>query len=158
LTESVSRPAISIQDLRFLIRYGTPFQVPFADNGINVEVKPELTDGRPSTALFTRPAVVEVIGAGFDRLPNSRLETLRFPQITKVHHDRGFLNAIDFDSYLSYKPTNSFLKGIVSLDHGIALSVSYQVAFLALHLASLQSTLVGGCFAMHLAKELPARG
>jgi DNA ligase-4 len=54
---------------------------------------------QPPTTLFTRPAVVEAIGAGFDRLPNSRLETLRFPRITKVHHDRGFLDAIDFDSY-----------------------------------------------------------
>jgi DNA ligase-4 len=96
---AVSQPAISIQDLRFLIQYGTPFQVPFADNGINVEVKSELTDGQPPTTLFTRPAVVEAVGAGFDRLPNSRLETLRFPRITKVHHDRGFLDAIDFDSY-----------------------------------------------------------
>jgi hypothetical protein len=39
------------------------------------------------------------VGAGFDRLPNSRFETLRFPRVVKVHHDRGFLDAIDFGSY-----------------------------------------------------------
>jgi hypothetical protein len=64
-----------------------------------MEVRTELTEGGSPTVLFTQPAVVEVVGAGFDRLPNSHFESLRFPRIVKIHHDRSFLDSTDFESY-----------------------------------------------------------
>lgn len=53
----------------------------------------------PPTNLFTEPAVVEVIGAGFDRLANVRFSTLRFPRIVKIHRDRTFRDSVDFAEY-----------------------------------------------------------
>ncbi|KAK5344797.1 hypothetical protein LTR61_011428 [Exophiala xenobiotica] len=44
-------------------------------------------------------AVVEVVGAGFDRPPNERFFTLRFPRIQKIHHDRTYADSLDFDEY-----------------------------------------------------------
>jgi hypothetical protein len=43
--------------------------------------------------------VVEVVGAGFDRPSNSRYHTLRLFRVVKIHHDRSFLNAVDFTVY-----------------------------------------------------------
>ncbi|KIW88547.1 uncharacterized protein Z519_10593 [Cladophialophora bantiana CBS 173.52] len=65
--------------------------------GINVEIS--LESFHPPTELFTKPAVVEVVGAGFDRPPNVRFFTLRFPRIQKVHRDRTYIDSLDFDEY-----------------------------------------------------------
>jgi len=51
------------------------------------------------TELFVEPAVVEVVGAGFDRPANQRFLTLRFPRIVKVHRDRTFKDSLDFMEY-----------------------------------------------------------
>ena len=53
------------------------------------------------THLFSQPAVVEVVGAGFDRPADARYLTLRFPRIVKVHHDRSLDDAINFTEYQS---------------------------------------------------------
>jgi hypothetical protein len=78
IVSAVSLPAISVQDLRFFYQHGAQRQVPFTDNDFGMDMQTELTDEPRPTTLFTRPAVVEVVGAGFDRLTNSRFETLRF--------------------------------------------------------------------------------
>jgi DNA ligase 4 len=51
------------------------------------------------TELFTSPLVVEVVGAGFDRPPNTRYFTLRFPRVVKIHHDRRVEDVLDFVQY-----------------------------------------------------------
>ena len=51
------------------------------------------------THLFSQPAVVKVIGAGFDQPADARYSTLRFPHIIKIHHDRSPGNVVDFDAY-----------------------------------------------------------
>jgi len=51
------------------------------------------------TELFVEPAVVEVVGAGFDRPANQRFLTLRFPRIVKIHRDRTFKDSLDFTEY-----------------------------------------------------------
>jgi DNA ligase-4 len=51
------------------------------------------------TELFTKPAIVEVVGTGFDRPPDERFLTLRFPRILKVHRDRTYIDCIDFAEY-----------------------------------------------------------
>ena len=40
--------------------------------------------------------VVEVVGAGFDRPSNSRYDTLRFPRVMKIYHDRTVGDAVTF--------------------------------------------------------------
>ena len=46
---------------------------------------------------------------------------------------------------------------LLCLYHGVTLPICYQVSFLILRLASSQPALISSCFAVHLAKELPAQ-
>ena len=95
----VERPVISIRDMRYLNNHGRLYQVPFEKCTLNMEIDiDQLQVGQP-TELFTRPLVVEVVGAGFDRLPNTRNFTLRFPRVVKIHHDRSVEDALDFVEY-----------------------------------------------------------
>ncbi|KAK5332478.1 hypothetical protein LTR98_011400 [Exophiala xenobiotica] len=96
---TVSRPCLAVADLRYLNKYGKLCQVPFAQSvsGIHIEISPRAF--QLPTELFTKPAVVEVMGAGFDRPPNERFFTLRFPRIQKIHHDRTYADSLDFDEY-----------------------------------------------------------
>jgi DNA ligase-4 len=64
-----------------------------------MDVHSELTNGSLPTTLFTRPAVVEVVGAGFNRPSSSRYHTLQFPRVVKIHQDCSFLDAVDFTAY-----------------------------------------------------------
>ncbi|KAK5216010.1 hypothetical protein LTR72_010984 [Exophiala xenobiotica] len=96
---TVSRPCLAVADLRYLNEYGKLCQVPFAQSvsGIHIEISPK--SFQLPTELFTKPVVVEVVGAGFDRPPNERFFTLRFPRIQKIHHDRTYADSLDFDEY-----------------------------------------------------------
>ena len=51
------------------------------------------------TKIFTRPRVVEVVGAGFDRPSNSRYDTLRFPRVVEIHDGRTVRDAVSFAEY-----------------------------------------------------------
>jgi DNA ligase 4 len=41
--------------------------------------------------------LVELIGAGFDKPPNTRYFALQFPQILKIYKDRSFKDTISFE-------------------------------------------------------------
>ena len=96
---TVGRPCLGVADLRYLNEYGKLCQVPFAQSvsGIHIEISSK--SFQLPTELFTTPAVVKVVGAGFDRPPNERFFTLRFPRIQKIHRDRLPVDSLDFDEY-----------------------------------------------------------
>ncbi|KAK5215414.1 hypothetical protein LTR72_011528 [Exophiala xenobiotica] len=96
---TVSRLCLAVADLRYLNEYGKLCQVPFAQSvsGIHIEISSK--SFQLPTELFTKPVVVEGVGAGFDRPPNERFFTLRFPRIQKIHHDRTYADSLDFDEY-----------------------------------------------------------
>lgn len=49
------------------------------------------------SVVFKEPFVFEILGAGFDRLPNQNLFTLRFPRVQKVHWDRDWKDAVGLE-------------------------------------------------------------
>lgn len=49
------------------------------------------------STLFLKPFVLDIVGSGFDKPPNTDLFTLRFPRVLKVHWDRDWKDAVDFD-------------------------------------------------------------
>ena len=49
--------------------------------------------------LFLQPAVVKVVGAGFNRPSNTRFLTLRFPYIVKVYLNRSLGDALSYNEY-----------------------------------------------------------
>jgi DNA ligase 4 len=95
----VERPCISIRDMWYLKNHGKLHQVPFKGCSVNMEIKMDRLQVAQATELFTRPLVVEVVGAGFDRPPNTRYFTLRFPRVIKIHHDRCVEDVLDFIEY-----------------------------------------------------------
>ena len=54
---------------------------------------------------FWEPFVFEVLGSGFDKQPNQHFYTLRFPRVLKIHWDRSWKEAVDFDELqaMAYK-------------------------------------------------------
>ncbi|ETN45865.1 uncharacterized protein HMPREF1541_00046 [Cyphellophora europaea CBS 101466] len=99
IVAAVSRPAITITDMQFLNRHGKAHYLTPFDVAATPHIETELTGQPPPTAIFMRPLVVEVVGAGFDRLPNSRFESLRFPRVVKIHLDRSFRDAVTSEQY-----------------------------------------------------------
>jgi hypothetical protein len=99
IVASVTRPCLSVADLRFLNRYGHLHQMPFAQSSTEMGVADWAAHPSPPTKLFIEPVVVEVVGAGFNRPANERLLTLRFPRIIKIHRDRTFRDSLDFAEY-----------------------------------------------------------
>lgn len=49
------------------------------------------------SVTFWEPFVFEVMGSGFDKQPNQDFYTLRFPRVLKIHWDRSWKEAVDFD-------------------------------------------------------------
>lgn len=49
------------------------------------------------SVVFKEPFVFELLGAGFDKLPNQNIFTLRFPRIQKVHWDRDWKDAVSLE-------------------------------------------------------------
>lgn len=63
-------------------------------DAFDVEIQSGVCD---MSVTFWQPFVFEVMGSGFDKQPNQDFYTLRFPRILKVHLDRSWKEAVDFD-------------------------------------------------------------
>lgn len=96
---TVSRPSISMSDIRFLNAHGRLSQRQYSRREPQMPIVTELIGTSLPSHLFLQPAVVEVVGAGFDRPSNARFLTLRFPRIVKVHLDRPPGDALGYDEY-----------------------------------------------------------
>jgi DNA ligase 4 len=97
LIDSVDRHGISKQNILFLNRRGYFKRVPFTTSRPELDVSfGQLQLSRPSE-IFKSPFIVEVTGAGFDKLPNTSYFTLRFPRIQKIHQDRAFKDIVGYD-------------------------------------------------------------
>ena len=96
---TVTRPCLSMIDLRHLNRVETLYQTPFTPHHDLLALRSNLRRADFPTELFWLPMVVEVIGAGFDRPSNGHFFSLRFLRIVKVYEDRSIQDALDFDEY-----------------------------------------------------------
>ncbi|ETS79603.1 hypothetical protein PFICI_09456 [Pestalotiopsis fici W106-1] len=48
------------------------------------------------TVIFSDPPVFDIYCFSFDKAPNSAMWTMRFPQVSKIHLDRDFLDVLSF--------------------------------------------------------------
>lgn len=64
-------------------------------------IKHTRRDLPPPISIYTKPMVVEIFGAGFERPQSSDFFILRFPRRVgskiKIHKDRGISDTVDFD-------------------------------------------------------------
>lgn len=73
-----------------------PISIPYEEN-----TSIELTYGgsvlvKKPTVIFPCPLVFDMRCFAFDKEPNTSFWSMRFPQVSKVHHDRSYLDTITF--------------------------------------------------------------
>ncbi|KAI1753583.1 hypothetical protein F4782DRAFT_81523 [Xylaria castorea] len=74
----------------------SPISVPYKENTfIQLNYTGSVIAKTP-TAIFPDPLVFDMRCFGFDREPNTKFWSMRFPQVDKVHHDRSYLDTIAF--------------------------------------------------------------
>ncbi|KAI0392610.1 hypothetical protein F5Y17DRAFT_435582 [Xylariaceae sp. FL0594] len=70
--------------------------VPYKENmSFEVDYSRSMLSKRP-TEIFPRPLVFDMRCFAFDKEPNNKFWSMRFPQVSKVHHDRSYLDTISF--------------------------------------------------------------
>ncbi|KAI2781534.1 hypothetical protein F4815DRAFT_466571 [Daldinia loculata] len=73
-----------------------PSPVPFDSNeSIILDFKLGKVDKRPDD-IFLEPLVFDMRCFSFDKSPNTTFWSMRFPSVSKIHHDRSYLDTISF--------------------------------------------------------------
>jgi DNA ligase-4 len=73
-----------------------PLSVPYDENAsIQLDYSRSMLAKRP-TALFPHPLVFDMRCFAFDKEPNTNFWSMRFPQVSKVHYDRSYLDTVTF--------------------------------------------------------------
>lgn len=85
-TISAGTSSIPPEDLSELNRVGHLETVQWTNDHLSVKML--IPSERPDV-LFKKPFVVECLGSGYDKNSSCTFWTLRFPRLTKIHHDRG---------------------------------------------------------------------
>ncbi|KAK7741038.1 hypothetical protein SLS53_005103 [Cytospora paraplurivora] len=62
-----------------------------------LNIPPGILQGKKIAAVFKEPAVFEMASFSFQKAPNTRFWSLRFPVVTKVHRDRTWKECISFE-------------------------------------------------------------
>lgn len=96
ITDRINRHGISKGDILYFNQRGYFERVSFAISITEFDVKFDQGQRLRPAELFKYPFVVELVGAGFDKLANARYFALRFPRVPKIHQDRIFKDTISF--------------------------------------------------------------
>jgi DNA ligase-4 len=96
IIDTIGIHGISKENITHLNRHGYFRRVPFAKSRPEFDVLLESSRRLQPVELFSRPFIVEVVGAGFDKPANSPYFTLRFPRVLKIHDDRQSGDIVGF--------------------------------------------------------------
>ena len=84
--------------LQSLLKYSSPNPVAYDQNdAIGLKIAPGVDPGRQPTVVFSPPLVVDVRCFSFDMVGNTGYWSLRFPSVSKLHHDRLWQDTLSFD-------------------------------------------------------------
>lgn len=79
------------------LQYSTPFPVAFDDNRmLDLRIERGINQGKVPSTIFTKPPVFDIRCFSFDKMPNTGFWTMRFPNVTKLHFDRTYLDTLTF--------------------------------------------------------------
>ncbi|KAI0133159.1 hypothetical protein F4776DRAFT_626350 [Hypoxylon sp. NC0597] len=82
--------------LSTLLTHCFPSPVPFERNdAIILDFRQREMEKRP-TEVFTEPLVFDMRCFSFDKAPNTTFWSMRFPSVSKIHHDRTYWDTISF--------------------------------------------------------------
>jgi DNA ligase-4 len=93
----INQHSILKKNILYLNCYGYFEQVLFANFIPEFDIRLDHRQQLQLAKLFKHPFSVELIGAGFDKLANTRYFALRFPRLLKIHRDRLFNDVISFE-------------------------------------------------------------
>ncbi|KAI8633048.1 hypothetical protein F5Y19DRAFT_416311 [Xylariaceae sp. FL1651] len=108
-----------------------PLTIPFEKNkSIILDDSRSMLAKRP-TVVFPKPLVFDMRCFAFDKEPNTNFWSMRFPQVSKVHHDRSYLDTITFSELQEIAETarlvpleedsqemRQWVKALEMIDHG----------------------------------------
>lgn len=84
-------------DMEYLNMRGEILAVPFLDSTDYMNISIDTKQMKTPEVLFKTPFVVEILGSGYERVPNATYWTLRHPRLHKIHGDRSVLDTVSFD-------------------------------------------------------------
>lgn len=85
--------------LQYFHMYCFTNAVAFEENDVfTLRVPPGLLQGKEITTIFKKPAVFEMTCFSYQKAPNTRFWSLRFPYVSKIHCDREWQNCVSFDN------------------------------------------------------------
>ncbi|KAI1776346.1 hypothetical protein F4818DRAFT_378038 [Hypoxylon cercidicola] len=87
---------LSEADLAMVMTQCFPSPVPFEQNESIILDFGRRTDKRP-TDIFQKPLIFDMRCFSFEKEPNTNFWSMRFPMVSKIHHDRTYLDTISFD-------------------------------------------------------------
>ncbi|OHE96784.1 ATP dependent DNA ligase domain-containing protein [Colletotrichum orchidophilum] len=83
--------------LKTVSSYGNPMPVSFEENdALILHLAPGIAQQKIPTVVFTEPLVFDIRCFSFDKEGNTGFWQPRFPQVSKVHFDRSFVDTISF--------------------------------------------------------------
>ncbi|XXG99763.1 exosome 3'-_5 exonuclease subunit ski4 (Csl4) [Hypoxylon texense] len=86
---------LSEAELSIVMTQCFPSSVPFDQNESITLDFGRRTDKRP-TDIFEEPLVFDMRCFSFEKEPNTNFWSMRFPMVSKIHHDRTYLDTISF--------------------------------------------------------------
>ncbi|GKT58608.1 LOW QUALITY PROTEIN: ATP dependent DNA ligase domain-containing protein [Colletotrichum tofieldiae] len=83
--------------LKMVVAYGNPMPAPFEDNdALILNIAPGIAQQKMPSVVFTEPLVFDIRCFSFSKEGNTGFWQPRFPQVSKVHFDRSFIDTISF--------------------------------------------------------------
>ncbi|KAI9933091.1 hypothetical protein MW887_007562 [Aspergillus wentii] len=93
VVDVIDRNCMSERNMQILNQFGE-FRACGPESGHGFCVEYGQSTIPHADVIFKTPFVVEMLGSGFEKRSGSRIYTLRFPRIQKIHWDRTFEDAV----------------------------------------------------------------
>ncbi|EEY18025.1 ATP-dependent DNA ligase domain-containing protein [Verticillium alfalfae VaMs.102] len=83
--------------MKTILIHGNTLEIPFLENVcLELQIPPRMTSDKRPTVVFREPLVFDIRCFSFDKPGNTGFWIPRFPQVSKVHFDRTFMNTMTF--------------------------------------------------------------
>ncbi|CRK31961.1 hypothetical protein BN1708_005599 [Verticillium longisporum] len=83
--------------MKTVLIHGNTLEIPFLENVcLELQIPPRIASDKLPTVVFREPLVFDIRCFSFDKPGNTGFWIPRFPQVSKVHFDRTFMDTLTF--------------------------------------------------------------
>ncbi|EGY17676.1 ATP dependent DNA ligase domain-containing protein [Verticillium dahliae VdLs.17] len=83
--------------MKTVLIHGNTLEIPFLENAcLELQIPPRIASDKLPTVIFREPLVFDIRCFSFDKPGNTGFWIPRFPQVSKVHFDRTFMDTMTF--------------------------------------------------------------